>query len=59
MGGGTDQTECIVVVDGVVGEITEFCLLGGPNGGKSSTGNLARAVVVVVDVVLEVVGVTR
>lgn len=33
--GAVAQAERIVVVDGV-GEITEFCLLGGPNAGKSS-----------------------
>lgn len=32
---GVAQTECSVVVEGVV-EDTEFCLLGGPKAGKSS-----------------------
>lgn len=45
---GVAQTECNVVVDGVVGVI-EFCLRGGPNGGKSSWGGFGLEVVVDVD----------
>lgn len=43
--GGVAQTEFNVVVDGVV-EDTEFCLRGGPNGGKSSWGSFGLEVVV-------------
>lgn len=42
--GGVAQTECNVVVDGVVAG-TEFCLLGGPKAGKSSWGSFALTVV--------------
>lgn len=48
-----DQTECNVVVDGVV-ELTEFCRLGGPKAGKSSFNGL-EVVVVVVVVAVEIV----
>ncbi len=54
---GVAQAECNVVVGGVV-EDPEFCLRCGPNAGKSSWYNLGLEVVVVVEVVGVLGGVT-